>query len=98
MHHPPPPPPSPSEPYGHIPLPSVPQWPPGWDAFARNDQNEWCEEVFPGPACMCAQSVYMCVCMCKCVFSREEQFGQGVCVCEWERDRPECIRGRLGVG
>lgn len=46
-----------------------------------------------------AQPVYVhrvCICMCKCVFSREEQFGQGVC--EWERDRPECIRGRLGVG
>ena len=39
------------------------------------------------PASACAQSVYMCVCMGKCVFSREEQFGQGVCVCEWEGDR-----------
>lgn len=83
MHHPPPP-PSPSEPHGHIPLPSVPQWPPGWDAFEGNDQNERCEEMFPGPASVCAQSVYMCVHMCKCVF-REEQFGQGVCVCKRER-------------
>ena len=32
---------------------------------------------------VCAQSVYMCVHMCKRVF-REEQFGQGVCVCERE--------------
>lgn len=39
------------------------------------------------PASACAQSVYMCVRMGKCVFSREEQFGQGVCVCEWEGDR-----------
>ena len=46
---------------------------------------------------VCAQSVHMCVHMCKCVF-REEQFGQGVCVCERERDRPECVRARLGVG
>lgn len=89
MHHPPPSSQSIGAPWPH-PLPSVPHWPPGWDAFGGNDQNEWCEEVCPCPASLCAQCVFMCVCVCKCVFSREEQFGLlggRECVCEWEKDR-----------
>lgn len=35
-------------------------------------------KMSPGPACVCAECVY--VFMCVQVFSREEQFGKGVCV------------------
>lgn len=54
---------------------------------------------------LCAQCVYMCVCVRKCVFSREVQFdllGAGsMCVSgkvTGRGHRPECVRARLGVG